>query len=106
MHLITEQMPCLKDLGLDEIDLLQGAWPNVFQALRERDPPVKLNFAHEFDNYLYVRGKDCHWCDGSGKIYSDIKNYVNNGGRHSCLPVGEPDSAATNPFQLGRGENG
>ena len=98
LHLITCQAPNLKRLRIDEINLAQGRWQGVLQALRELPSPPALEFSHGTDTFLWHVGVDFQHHFTSATIYPDLMRYVTHGGRHPCLPEGEADAAASRLF--------
>lgn len=106
MDLVTKRMPNLRRLTLAKLDLLEGKWECVFQALSEMDPPPILEFIYEEDNQMTYREGESEvnslWQpDCPSSFFKDLGSYVTNGGgRHPCLPDGQPDSAAAHLFRL------
>ena len=98
LHLVTWQTPNLKRLRIDEINLFQGKWQGVFQALRELPSPPVLEFSTGTHTLLWHLSVDFQHHFTSPTIYPDLIRYVTRGGRHPCLPEGEPDAAASQLF--------
>lgn len=84
--LVYEQMPCLKRLWLNRIDLLGGTWEGIVQTFREQHPWELLSIQGQF------RHKDREWwpCppDREGKescALAEYMAYIDYGGRHPSL---------------------
>lgn len=102
MDLVTKRMPNLRRLTLADLDLLEGRWECVFQALSEMKSPLILDFINEKNNYMTHCEGDNMWQDWYPlSLWKYLGSYVTNGGgRHPCLPNGLPDSAAAQLFHL------
>lgn len=102
MDLVTKRMPNLRRLTLADLDLLEGRWECVFQALSEMKSPPILDFIHEKENYMtHCEGDSLLQDFYPPSFWKDLGSYVTNGGgRHPCLPDWQPDSAAAHLFRL------
>ncbi|KAG7008173.1 hypothetical protein G7Y79_00006g017930 [Physcia stellaris] len=102
MDLVTKRTPNLRRLTIAALDLLEGRWECVFQALSELKSPLILDFIDERNNYMTHCEGDNMWQNWYPlSLWKEIGSYVTNGGgRHPCLPDGQPDSAAAHLFRL------
>ena len=105
LFLLLHQMPRLKRLRLQRIDLLTGRWSGVVEALRfraVRSPWERLRLAGSF------RHDGGMWwpCNpGSKKKEAFMLDiciaYVKEGGRHPCLPPGVDEKSFQDLFRSG-----
>ena len=92
--LLVWQMPNLKILWLDRIDLLGSQWEGMIEAMRWVERQWQL---------LHLQGsfrhKNREWwpyetegSDGEYDMLQDCSNYIQYGGRHPSLPTASEDS--------------
>ena len=84
---VTKRMPNLRRLTLASLDLLEGTWEYVFQALSEMYPPPTLDFLYEDDNYLtQCEGESLWETYWPSSLFKNLSRYVTKGDcRHPCL---------------------
>ena len=91
INLLLWQMPSIRVLNLFDINLLQGAWEGVIEALRGANLTEftlgNSDLMHQTDRMLvygpaYTNHKDAL----QGEFIEAIEYYVVCGGRHPCLP--------------------
>lgn len=90
LNLVVFRMPVLRSLEIGEIKLQDGTWEAVIEFLKQTRhlstfeivPHTRLIYNYHGDAKMF----ECS--------FEDMKNYVEDGGRHPCLKDGQPDSAA------------
>lgn len=92
--LLSLQMPQLKRLWLDRIDLLETTWESMVEALRSLERPWEL-----FSLQGSFRHKTREWWPCAPDQYDQEwfalrghADYIEDGGRHPSLPIGCHDS--------------
>ena len=103
VFLLLHQMPHLKNLWLHRIDLLQGRWSGVVEALRFRAilRPWELlslqgSFRHE-DDIWWPCTPDI--VEEEPLLLGEFMEYAKEGGRHPCLPLDVDDRLSLCYFQ-------
>lgn len=86
LHLLYRQMPRLRRLWLNRIDLLESSWPCVVEVMRHRHPWQLFSLQGS------LRHKDREWwpCTPADEerehdLLQEYIAYVSNGGRHPSL---------------------
>lgn len=89
VHLLQHRIPKLNELAIGEIRLLEGAWEDVFECLRQSHQLSKFTIDYDMYSSTKAFGKM-----SNTRLYDDLEAYVVNGGRHPCLADEQPNSAA------------
>ena len=92
--LFLNAFPRLEHLEMGKIDLSQGCWEGVFEALKQMNRLRVLRLPNE-GRLCHHGRRDLTRADGTRqRLYHQLTIYVLNGERHPCLPLEEPNSAA------------
>lgn len=102
VHLMFNAFPALKDLDLDNIELLDGSWKGVIEGLRLMtgltmfflDPGVADSLLGNINSALTTEED---YDRSSDELMDDLEQYVISGGNHPCLAQ---DSAPKEAIQF------
>ena len=88
------QWPHLKYLEIEWMDLLEGSWEGIIEALRNSHVKlfnlISCDLKHHGGVLFLTNSND----PGPCKLRNAIKKYVMHGGRHPCLAADQPANSA------------
>lgn len=89
--LLIFQMPKMRNLELEDINLLQGTWHCVIEGLKQSNRISSFHMSVAAD---LVHRSGTNFMRGASRFLSPVRNYIIHGGHHPCIPPNESSDAA------------